>query len=174
MGKTLEEDFKSRLERDKEIISRNIKYFRKKLGYLQTDLAQKLNVSLATIRRWEAGEAVPKALQMMRLGAALRCSPDDLYKINVTDSGASNSTNDFMSNNAKESSVVSKSISVSDNQNNQTRGYVPEFRSFSQANNNVLIYEDKNRKILLPATEEGYKILRELIKSDNDKKIPQA
>lgn len=39
-----------------------VKYVRKKLGYTQAGFAKVLNVSFATVNRWENGRVAPSAL----------------------------------------------------------------------------------------------------------------
>ena len=59
-------------------ISANIRQLRKKAGLTQIELAEKLGVSIATLRRWEAGETSPNGTRMMELAGLLEVSPDEI------------------------------------------------------------------------------------------------
>ncbi len=132
-------NYEERLKRDRAVIAKNIKYYRKKLGLLQTDLAARIGISLATLRRWEAGEIRPKSSTMEKLSEVLRCTVNDLMADVRRDE---------------------KSIIKNSSDNNQ-KSYDLESQVL------MLTYEDKDRKFSLPATEEGYKIFRELIQMNN-------
>ncbi len=56
----------------------NIRIHRKKAGLTQIELADKLGVSIATLRRWEAGETAPNGTRIMEIAAVLGVSPDGL------------------------------------------------------------------------------------------------
>ena len=57
-------------------ISANIRMFRKKAGITQIDLANKLGVSIATLRRWEGGETTPTGSRINEL------APEDIVSAN--------------------------------------------------------------------------------------------
>ena len=57
-------------------LSANIRMFRKKAGLTQIELADKLGVSIATLRRWEAGETAPTGTKIFELAEQLGISPD--------------------------------------------------------------------------------------------------
>lgn len=59
-------------------ISANIRQLRKKAGLTQIELAEKLGVSIATLRRWEAGETSPNGTRMTELAELLEVSPDEI------------------------------------------------------------------------------------------------
>ena len=59
-------------------ISSNIRQLRKKAGLTQIDLADKLEVSIATLRRWEAGETAPNGTRIIELANILGVSPDEV------------------------------------------------------------------------------------------------
>ncbi|MBQ6920195.1 MAG: helix-turn-helix domain-containing protein [Synergistaceae bacterium] len=60
---------------------------RKKAGLTQIDLAEKLGVSIATLRRWEAGETAPNGTRIVELANLLEISPDEI----VSDKNKENS-----------------------------------------------------------------------------------
>ena len=66
-------------------VSSNIRQLRKKSGLTQIELAEKLGVSIATLRRWEAGETSPNATRIIELANLLEVLPDEI----VTESGNS-------------------------------------------------------------------------------------
>lgn len=51
--------------------------YRRAKGLTQTDLAQKLGVSLPTVQRWEAG-SIPRARQVPKLADALGVPAEEL------------------------------------------------------------------------------------------------
>lgn len=59
-------------------ISANIRQLRKKAGFTQIELAEKLGVSIATLRRWEAGETAPNGTRIIELAGLLEVSPDEI------------------------------------------------------------------------------------------------
>ena len=59
-------------------VAANIRIQRKKAGLTQIDLADKLGVSIATLRRWEAGETSPTGTRIIELAKLLNVSPDEI------------------------------------------------------------------------------------------------
>ena len=59
-------------------ISNNLRILRKKAGLTQIELAEKLGVSIATLRRWEAGETAPNGTRIIELANLLEVSPDEI------------------------------------------------------------------------------------------------
>ena len=68
-------------------ISGNLRILRKKAGLTQIDLAEKLGVSIATLRRWEAGETAPSGTRIIELANLLEISPNEI----ISDSDRENS-----------------------------------------------------------------------------------
>ena len=68
-------------------IPANIRQLRKKAGLTQIELAEKLGVSIATLRRWEAGETSPNGTRMMELAELLEVSPDEIVAGNEISAG---------------------------------------------------------------------------------------
>ena len=54
---------------------------RKKAGLTQIELAEKMGVSIATLRRWEAGETTPTGTKIMELADRLGTSPDSIVAL---------------------------------------------------------------------------------------------
>ena len=61
-------------------LATNLRQQRKKAGLTQIDLAEKLGVSIATLRRWESGETAPTGTRMVEIANLLKISPDELIK----------------------------------------------------------------------------------------------
>lgn len=61
-------------------IAANLRLQRKKAGLTQVELAEKLGVSIATLRRWESGETAPTGTRIMELANLLKISPDEIVK----------------------------------------------------------------------------------------------
>lgn len=59
-------------------LASNIRIHRKQAGLTQIELAEKLGVSIATLRRWEAGETAPTGTRIVEIAALLGISPDRL------------------------------------------------------------------------------------------------
>lgn len=59
-------------------ISGNIRTFRKKAGITQIDLANRLGISIATLRRWEAGETAPTGTRINELARILKIAPENI------------------------------------------------------------------------------------------------
>ncbi len=59
-------------------ISGNLRVLRKRAGLTQIELAERLNVSIATLRRWEAGETAPNGVRIIELANTLGVSPDEI------------------------------------------------------------------------------------------------
>ena len=61
-------------------VSANIRQLRKKAGLTQIELAEKVGVSIATLRRWEAGETSPTGTRIVELAELLGISPDEIVR----------------------------------------------------------------------------------------------
>ena len=59
-------------------LGERIAYYRKRAGYSQEELAERLEVSRQAISKWETGEATPDAERIIALAAALDISTDTL------------------------------------------------------------------------------------------------
>ncbi len=125
-------------------LSLNIRMLRKKAGLTQIELAEKLGVSIATLRRWEAGETAPTGTRIIELAERLGTSPDSIVS---------------PSSNARESQDQSQ-----DQTNNANRGTVK--------GNGMLVFEGGGIRIELPPTDQGYEVFNRLIdnfvKSNNE------
>ncbi len=63
-------------------ISENIKNNRKKAGYTQETLAEKLNVSVSAVSQWESGKTIPDISIIPTLCHLFQISSDVLLDIN--------------------------------------------------------------------------------------------
>lgn len=59
-------------------ISGNIRTYRKRIGMTQIELAEAAGVSIATLRRWEAGETAPTGTKITELAGVLNVAPEDI------------------------------------------------------------------------------------------------
>ena len=59
-------------------LAANIRVQRKRAGLTQIELAERLGVSIATLRRWEAGETAPTGTRIIELANLLGISPDEI------------------------------------------------------------------------------------------------
>ena len=76
------------------MLGKNIRYFRKRIGYTQEQLAETLNVSRQTIAKWENEEVTPNIEDCKRMQELFDISLDDLVRemteeelLNVTPRG---------------------------------------------------------------------------------------
>ena len=60
------------------MIDMNIKHFRKRLGFTQEQLAEKLSVSRQTLAKWENGEASPSIDDCIRMSEIFDVTVNDL------------------------------------------------------------------------------------------------
>lgn len=51
----------------KNTIAKNIAYYRKRSGYTQFELSEKLNYSDKSVSKWERGDGMPDVLVLMRM-----------------------------------------------------------------------------------------------------------
>lgn len=56
-----------------------IRQLRERLGMSMYELAEKMGVSVATVSRWETGEAVPITARLSALADVLHCTIDELF-----------------------------------------------------------------------------------------------
>ena len=59
-------------------ISDRIRELRKKQGMNQFELADAIEISVDTVRRWESNKQFPRADELVRLSTALKVSVDDI------------------------------------------------------------------------------------------------
>ena len=63
-------------------LAANLRLHRKKAGLTQIELAEKLGVSIATLRRWEPGETAPTGTRIIEIANLLQISPDEIINDN--------------------------------------------------------------------------------------------
>ena len=56
--------------------------FRKNAGITQIELAKEIGISIATLRRWEAGETAPTGANIPALANILGVTPEDIVASN--------------------------------------------------------------------------------------------
>lgn len=59
-------------------IKNNLKKYRKQAGLTQIQLAEELGISIATLRRYEAGETAPDGVMIKRIAEILDIAPENL------------------------------------------------------------------------------------------------
>ena len=60
------------------MIGENIKTYRQKKGYTQEEVANRLHVTRQTISKWEKGQSVPDAEQLIKLAVILETTVSEL------------------------------------------------------------------------------------------------
>ena len=63
----------------KKILGERIKYFRKKQGLSQTQLAEIVNIEMKSLSRIESGHNYPQCENLVAIALALKVSPWQLY-----------------------------------------------------------------------------------------------
>ena len=58
------------------ILAQNIRSFRKRMGLTQEQLAERLNITLGTVSKWERGTSEPALPYLMGLAEIFRVSVD--------------------------------------------------------------------------------------------------
>ena len=121
-------------------ISGNIRTLRKKAGITQIDLAERLGISIATLRRWEAGETAPTGLKIHELAKILKVNPEDI--------------------------VAATPVFIANSEGIEGRSEIGRVKHTGT----VLIFEDGGTRIELPPTEKGYEIFNKLVENLIQKK----
>ncbi len=63
---------------DKNELFKRIRILRKKAGLTQEELAEQLNLSYMTVRRWETGKITPRLEEIKQLAAVLNITENEL------------------------------------------------------------------------------------------------
>ena len=62
------------------MIASNIRLYRKRAKITQIELAKELEISIATLRRWEAGETTPTGAKIIEIAKILNVEPEEIVK----------------------------------------------------------------------------------------------
>lgn len=65
----------------KNMINSNIRFLRKKNGWTQEELAERMSISRQSIAKWESGESVPDIINCMELAKLFGVSIDQLVSL---------------------------------------------------------------------------------------------
>lgn len=71
------------LMEEKEIIAKNLEFYRKKSNLSQIDLAKKLNYSNKNISKWENAETTPSVFVLKEIAKVYNIKVDDLLNENI-------------------------------------------------------------------------------------------
>ena len=66
-------------------LAQNIRLLRKRLGFSQQDLAEKVGLNRGNIASYEMGAAEPKICRLLRISNLLGVSTQDLTRLNLTE-----------------------------------------------------------------------------------------
>ena len=116
-------------------ISGNIRTYRKRMGMTQIDLADAINVSIDTLRRWESGETAPTGTKITELAGVLNVAPEDIVANNQPGQ--------------PQAQTQDSSVSTAIRSNNS----------------GMLVFEGNGVRIEIPPTEKGYEIFNRLIEN---------
>ena len=61
------------------MINKNLKIYREKIGYTQTEVARILSISPQSVSKWENGESLPSTEYLPKLAKLFECTIDDLF-----------------------------------------------------------------------------------------------
>ena len=59
-------------------LASNIRFYRKRAGLTQIEMAERMGISIATLRRWEAGETSPNGTKISEIAEFLGITPEDI------------------------------------------------------------------------------------------------
>lgn len=65
------------------MIAEKIKMLRENVGYTQSELAKKLNVTRSSVNAWEMGISIPSTQLLVELAMLFRTSTDYLLGLNI-------------------------------------------------------------------------------------------
>ena len=133
-------------------ISGNIRTLRKRAGITQIDLANQLGISIATLRRWEAGETAPTGLKIPELAKILGVAPEDI--VAATPTRVLFASYEEPKNQWEIARTVENGISA----------------GLGTGKTDKLVFEDNGTRIELPPTEKGYEIFNKLVENIMQKK----
>lgn len=68
---------------NKDIISKNIRFLRKQMGYSQAQLSEKLHVSPQAVSKWETGKNLPDMLTLKEISILFKVTVDELLSKNL-------------------------------------------------------------------------------------------
>ena len=126
----------------------NLITMRKRAGFTQEDFANMIGVSIDTVRRWEGEKQEPRLKELKLISKTLRTSIAELV-------GDSDEITD-----SEKIQLLSAQVKESENVTSQT----PKKKN---RKNQLIIIQHGNTRVEIPATEEGYSILREKLKEVN-------
>lgn len=76
------------------MIDMNLKLLRKKFGYSQEEVAEKINVSRQSVAKWENGETLPDIIKCNELANLYETTVDCLINYSVSENDSPSVTND--------------------------------------------------------------------------------
>ncbi|MBR1603199.1 MAG: helix-turn-helix transcriptional regulator [Synergistaceae bacterium] len=129
-------------------IAEHIKTQRKKQGLNQEELAERLDVSIKTIQRWEWGKRLPRVDELQKLAGVLGVSVEDLIRQDANDTTPV--------------SLSSTPNSVSTLESIPETSFLVKEKDLI-GNGKVLLYEGNGQRFILPATQENQAWFRSLM-----------
>ena len=130
------------------MFSERIRRLRKGKGLNQKELAEKLEVSVDSVRRWEQGKRSPDVEMLRNIARVLKTTVS--YLSGETDDEAS-----------IQSTSNVETISPSDEPNKARLGDY-SFMERLVRNIPMVIYDNGNERMLIPATSEGFKFVERM------------
>ena len=129
-------------------IAEHIKTQRKKQGLNQEELAERLDVSIKTIQRWEWGKRLPRVDELQKLAGVLGVSVEDLIRQDANDTTPV--------------SLSSTTNSVSTLESIPETSFLVKEKDLI-GNGKVVLYEGNGQRFILPATQENQAWFRSLM-----------
>ena len=127
----------------------NLITMRKRAGFTQENFADTIGVSIDTVRRWEGEKQEPRLKELKLISKTLRTSIEELV-----------GNNDEIT----ESEKIQPAKSTQDINSENVISQIPKKKNHR---NQLIIIQHGNTRVEIPATEEGYSILREKLKEVN-------
>lgn len=130
----------------------NLIRMRKRASFTQEDFANMIGVSIDTVRRWEGEKQEPRLGDLKRISKILNISIADLV----------NEDNEQKELTESSTHETQKSSMTINSENNALQTIKKKTRK-----NQPIIIQHGNTRVEIPATKEGYSILREKLKEVN-------
>lgn len=132
------------------MFSDRIARLRKERGLNQKEFAQKLNVSVDSVRRWEQGKRSPDVEMLRNIARVLQTTVS--YITGETDDASPIQTNQPVVNIAPGKSVGGARFDLDDS----------AFMERLIKSNSMVVYDTGNERMLIPATSEGFKFIERM------------
>ena len=144
------------------MFSDRIARLRKEKGLNQKQLAEKLGVSVDSVRRWEQGKRSPDVEMLRTLAQALSTTVS--YISGETDDSDPLQKIPVATENLATAGVSKSAFDLQD----------APFMERLVKGNEMVVYETGNERMLIPATKEGFNFIERMRAGNNSEKLALA